>query len=428
MPSSDNVKELMQKSDTVWLEPNQAFTRDSDYAGADQPHEGLRDRIKEVLPLIAANAPVTDANRMVPNEVLKALEATGVFKSWVPKKYGGYEIDLTEFIDIGLMVGEACASTAWLTTFYIEHNWLFSTMFSDELVEEIYSSQPYIIAPGSVNPNGGDAKPVDGGYEITGRWKFATGVAHSDWVIVTASIEGDGMPIPRTFILPREDIKVEDTWHIHGMRGTASHDLVAEGVFVPERNLGPFPPPWRTSDTHKHISMYNLPVMPLLGVTASVPLVGASRRAITVFQDKLAGRIKVGSRTLQQEKAAAQLRLGHAAAEVAKAELVLRAVGKDMEEISVRGRMASMREMNHMSIMIAHAMRDCRTALQSIMDGAGASAHFDGSELQRIYRDLQVASGHTAFDLDARAETYGKSLIKSYQKKKEKAEKTAKAQ
>ena len=110
---------------------------------------GLLERIREVVPLIAERAAEAEAQRKPADDVIDALKRTGVFRSFVPKEYGGYEIDLELFVDIGVSVSEACPSTGWITTFYMEHNLLLG-LFDDELRREIFTAQPFILAPGTV--------------------------------------------------------------------------------------------------------------------------------------------------------------------------------------------------------------------------------------------------------------------------------------
>ena len=117
------------------------------------PAEGLVDRVAALAPLIAERSFEAEAQRRPLDEVIDALKATGVFRSFVPKRYGGYEIDMQTFVDIGILVAHADPSMGWITTFYMEHNWLLS-MFPEELQDEIFSAQPYVLAPGSVNPTG----------------------------------------------------------------------------------------------------------------------------------------------------------------------------------------------------------------------------------------------------------------------------------
>ena len=130
-----------------------------------------------------------------------------MFRSFVPKRFGGYEIDLDLFVDIGVAVSEACPSTGWITTFYMEHNWLLG-LFSDELQQDVFGNAPYILAPGSVNPNSGQAIPKGDGYELTGHWKFATGIVHADWVLLSTMVPADDKPVQRLCLVRPADVEV----------------------------------------------------------------------------------------------------------------------------------------------------------------------------------------------------------------------------
>ena len=155
---------------------------------------GLLDRVREVVPLIAERAATAEEQRKPDDDVIEALKRTGVFKAFVPKRYGGYEIDIELFMDIGVAVSEACASTGWITTFYMEHNWLLG-MFEEDLQREIFTAQPYILAPGTVNPSG-EATRRDDHYELTGRWQYGTGIVHADWALLSGRIAGEESALP----------------------------------------------------------------------------------------------------------------------------------------------------------------------------------------------------------------------------------------
>src|SRR6185295_11167975 len=154
---------------------------------------------RALVPLVAARAADAERARKPDDDVIAALKASGVFRSFVPRRFGGYEIDLDVFVDVGIALSEACASTGWITTFYMEHNWLLG-MFSPELREEIFSRQPYILAPGGVNPKDGEATPRGDGYELTGRWRFGTGIVHADWVLLSGLIATEPKGMPRMFL------------------------------------------------------------------------------------------------------------------------------------------------------------------------------------------------------------------------------------
>src|SRR5262245_11269400 len=142
-------------------------------ANAGPAAEGLVERVNALLPTIRERSFEAEALRQPLDDVIDALRATGVFRSFVPVRYGGYEIDMQTYVDIGVAVARADPSMGWITTFYMEHNWLL-TMFADELQDEIFRAQPFVLAPGSVNPTGPAVPQPEGGYRLTGHWQCRT--------------------------------------------------------------------------------------------------------------------------------------------------------------------------------------------------------------------------------------------------------------
>ncbi|MGE4608143.1 MAG: acyl-CoA dehydrogenase family protein [Myxococcota bacterium] len=377
---------------------------------AETPAEGLVERVRALTPLISQRSFEAERSRQPDDDVIEALKATGVFKSFVPRHFGGYEIDLATFVDIGLIVSEACASTGWITTFYMEHNWAL-VRFSDELQAEIFGRQPFVLAPGGVGPSG-LAKPVGGGYELSGRWKFGSGIVHADWVLLSGRIDSEDEPMPRTFLLPREKVKAPDTWNVDGMAATGSHDMVVEAVYVPHSHVSLPLPSLAHARPIGSPSMHRYPIIPFLALTAAIPAVGCAKRALTLFRERLSERVLFGTATIQAEKLPAQIRLAHAFAEVSAAESLLRDAATRIEDFSRSDEPSSGRVVAPLRLQIALVVRNCRNVIRDILEASGASAHFQDHELQRIHRDIHMMGAHTIFDLDAAGEHYGHVLLK----------------
>jgi alkylation response protein AidB-like acyl-CoA dehydrogenase len=373
--------------------------------------EGLLERIRALVPLVAERAADAEQKRKPDDDVIDALKASGVFRSFVPRRFGGYEIDLELFVDIGIAVSEACASTGWITTFYMEHNWLLG-MFPPELQAEIFSRQPYVLAPGSVNPKDGNATPKGGGYELTGHWRFGTGIVHADWVLLSGRIatEPDGMP--RMFLVRPDAVEVLDHWHVDGMAATGSRDIVANAVHVPERCVS-LRPMGVTPASDDYLG--RIPVPPMLSLTAAIPSVGAARRAVELYRKLLADRVPFGTSKTQSQRAPSQVRLAHALADVRAAETVLRSVARALTAHARGGPQLALMDQIQMRLTIAHVVRDCRAAVRNVMEGSGASVHYLDHELQRIHRDVQMMGAHTVFDLDLVAEQCGRALVEANQ-------------
>jgi len=369
--------------------------------------EGLLSRIRALVPLVAERAAGAERERKPDDDVIEALKASGVFRAFVPQRFGGYEIDLDLFVDVGVAVSEACASTGWITTFYMEHNWLLG-LFAPEVQEEIYSRQPYVLAPGSVNPKDGEATPKGDGYELTGHWKFGTGIVHADWVLLSGRIATEPAGLPRLFLVRPEAVEVRDTWHVDGMAATGSRDIVAQAVHVPARyvSLGAM-----GAGAPAEGYLAKIPVPPMLSLTAGIPSVGAARRAVELFRRRLGERVPFGTNKLQSQRAAAQIRLARAHARTRAAETVLRSVARALTAHARGGPQLGLGEQVQLRLTLAEVVHDCRRVVREVMDGSGASVHYLDQELQRIHRDVQMMSAHTVFDLDLVAEQCGRALL-----------------
>jgi len=371
--------------------------------------DGLLERVRALVPLVAERAADAEQKRKPDDEVIEALKASGVFRSFVPKRFGGYEIDLELFVDVGVAVSEACASTGWITTFYMEHNWQLGN-FSRELQEEIFSRQPFVLAPGSVNPNDGIATPKGDGYELTGHWRFGTGIVHADWVLLSGRIATEPEGTPRMFLVRPDAVEVIDNWHVDGMAATGSRDIVAKAVFVPEGQVTLRP---ISGGVPRDDYLGRIPVLPMLSLTAAIPSLGAARRAVELFRRLLAERVPFGTKKTQSHRAPGQVRLAHALADARSAETVLRSVARALTAHARGGPQLSFMDAIQMRLTIAHVVRDCRKVVRDVVDGSGASVHYLDHELQRILRDVQMMSAHTVFDLDLVGEQCGRALVEA---------------
>ena len=296
--------------------------------------------------------------------MIEALKTSGVFRAFVPKRFGGYEIDLDLFVDVGLAVSEACPSTGWVTTFYMEHNWLLQT-FSPELQEQVFTRQPFVLAPGLVNPKEGTATPKGDGYELSGHWKFGTGIVHADWVLLSARVTTEPDAAPRMFLLRPDAIEVKDTWHVDGMVATGSHDIIARAVPVPERHVSLREPPALRAGRDAPY-LVRIPVLPMLALTAAIPALGAARRAVELFGRLVRERVPFGTHKLQSQRASAQIRLANTLTAARAAETVLRAVARDVTDHARGRRELSPLDQLLLRLALAHVVRDARSVVRDV--------------------------------------------------------------
>lgn len=372
--------------------------------------EELIDRARSLAPLFADQAAASERLRRPTDEAMKAVEDAEIFKLMVPRRYGGLELDMDTFIEVGLALAEGDASLAWVTSFLIEHNWMFC-LFPESFQKSLYADRSYVLAPGMVSPSG-VARPATGGVVLSGRWPFASGVWHSTWVIAGAiHINDDGTPDPRFYAIPRNEVTVEDTWHVDGMCGTGSHDVVIEDCFVPDdrsvsmiaMNRGCAP----GAEIHDG-PLYRTPMAPLLFATAAMPSLGQANALVREYAKRLPTRKRMGNDLSQAESAPAQIRLARLSIAAQQAELLYRdtirelCVLRDRSEAADRARLQA---------QLATVVDQSKRIISEVCGASGANAHHLTDSLQRSRRDAEVMACHMAFDLDSALENTGKAIL-----------------
>ena len=369
--------------------------------------EALVAALRELTPSIAASAAETERQRKPLDANIGAIAATGAFRFFVPRHFGGFEYPLDTFVDVGLVLGEACASTAWVTTFCMEHNWMLA-QFPRQAQEEIFGAKPYVIAPGAISPNG-RAKVRGDGYELSGRWQWGTGVMHADWALLSGTVEDTGEL--RLFALPIDQVEIIDTWHVDGMAGTGSNDMQVRDAFVPAHcsqsilamSMG------RAEGASWHATpMYRMPMMPILCLAAGVPAIGAARGALKRFVQRAATRTMFGSSVRQADRTDAQIRIGMAKGRLDSAELIARQVAAECTRWGTEAQVCPVDQRVRHRVLMAQAVRLARDVVRDLFEASGAGAHMAAEPIQRMHRDVHTIASHAVFDCESIAEQYGR--------------------
>lgn len=374
--------------------------------------KALVDRLRALAPLAAAHAREAERARRPADVVWNALRRSGLFYLLVPKRFGGLEFDIETFIDAILPIARGCASTAWLASFCVEHNWMLGH-FPLAAQEEIFGISPYIIAPATTSPPG-RAMAVPGGFRLSGQWKWGTGVMNADWIMTTGLLADTSPPALFMFVFPASEARVLDTWHVDGMAATGSNDIAVDDLFVPTHRAAR----WdgiregRSEGSKVHDNpIFRAPVLPFLGMTALIPAVGAALNAVELYRLQLSQRAAFGTDVKMAERPAAQIRLARADQRARSAEIILRATAAEIIALGRANAATDVVARGRLRAQLSYAMGLCREAIQIVAEGAGSSAHHLDNPIQRALRDVNVMASHVVFDDDQAAEQHGRLML-----------------
>lgn len=379
--------------------------------------DALLEAVEKIAPVVRANAARADVLRHLPPETVEAIDDAGLFRCIQPRALGGLEADPLTQHEVIEALAYHDGSAAWCAFIGAGSSAFAAAMVPDDGFDEIRASLPagrdWPRFAGSPPPNG-RAEPVDGGYRISGRWGWASGVHHSEWVFVGTAVLADGepqatalgMPVARVMVMPRSELTVEDTWHTAGLRGTGSTHLSCEDVFVPEHRSFdfPFPTPQRGG------AIFRLPVLGFFGPAFSGFPQGLARRAIDEVLGLAAGKRRVGQTTALAERGVFHRDTGladarrRAAAALVRDELTAlwRRIHGEVESSALD------------SARLLQAFTNNAEASAEICEYgyryAGGDAAYEGHPLQRNVRDIRVGMQHVLVG-EHNHEALGRALL-----------------
>src|SRR5271163_5068549 len=185
--------------------------------------EELMARAEALIPVLRERAPRAEELRRLPDETIADLHSSGLFRILQPTRVGGSELPYRALFELSAVIGQGCGSTSWVLANLAAHHWLLG-MWHPEAQDEIWGASPESLVSSALIFARGRARRVEGGYRLSGRWPFSSGVDPSTWSMLGAvfSDEETGQNEPRMFLVPARDYTVIDTWQVIGLAGTGS--------------------------------------------------------------------------------------------------------------------------------------------------------------------------------------------------------------
>jgi len=381
----------------------------------DAAYAAMLARAEALLPQLRERAPRTEELRRLPPETERDLHDAGLFRIVQPKRLGGSEFDYVALIDFADVIGQADASVAWNLVNLASHHWMLA-MFAPQAQDLIWKDPDVLIASSFVFP-GGRAGKVDGGYRLSGRWPFSSGVDSSEWNmlagVVASDDEADGIEY-RIFLLHKNDYKVHDVWNASGLRGTGSNDVEVKDVFVPDAmtlavaDVAGGPTPGSAVNPN---ALYALPAFALFPYVLSGVALGNAQACLDDYVDIARHRASTYNRAKLGDLQSTQIKVAEASAKIDSARLIMRTACIDAMADARRGHIPEMSAKTKSRRDGAYSVNLCTGAVSLLFAASGARGLATSGALQRQFRDAHAVNSHIAFSFDAAGTNYGRVAL-----------------
>jgi 3-hydroxy-9,10-secoandrosta-1,3,5(10)-triene-9,17-dione monooxygenase len=376
------------------------------------PEEYLQ-RVRALIPAIRERARPAERLRRLPEETFAEFQEAGLFRCLQPKRYGGFELDPGTLYQAVMEIGAVCGSTAWILGVVGIHNWHLA-LFAPQAQDDVWGKDTGIQVSTSLAPTGTVTR-VDGGFRLRGRWSFSSGCDFCQWAalggLVPPLADGDA-PDMRTFLVPRSDYMIDDTWHAVGLCGTGSKDVVVDDAFVPEYRTHSYRDAFYLTNPGAAVNdapLYRLPFGLVFPACISSPAIGVALGALEAFRDQTTIRISPRDRSRVAEDPFAQLALAEATAEVTAARD--RLLGNFAEAMrTVRdGTELSLAQRARYRWDTAKAVDRSVRAVDRLFEASGGRGVFLDNPIQRAWRDVHAIRAHAGNNLERAAFVFGRS-------------------
>jgi 3-hydroxy-9,10-secoandrosta-1,3,5(10)-triene-9,17-dione monooxygenase len=369
-------------------------------------------RAEALVPVLRERAPRAEELRRLPDETIADLHASGLFRVLQPQRVGGSELPFRALFELTAAIGEGCGSTAWVLANLAAHHWLLG-MWHPEAQEEIWGESPDSLISSALIFARGRARRVPGGYRLSGRWAFSSGIDPSTWNMFGAIVadEETGESEPRMFLVPARDYAIIDTWQVIGLAGTGSKDVEVADVFVPayrtlstERIRGG---PSRGSEVNPG-ALYKLPAVSLFAFAIAGVLLGIARGAIDHYAQTTRTRLSSYSGKNLADFTNLQIHLAEAAALADAAEAIVLRDCDEATRITEAGIVPSLEQRARYRRDGAYAATMCTKAVDLLFTATGGGAIYARNPIQRAFRDIHAANAHYVLTWDVNAAAYGR--------------------
>ena len=314
---------------------------------------------------------------------------------FVPRAFGGGETDVASGVRTLEELSKVDASTGWVAMIGATTG-VIGAYLPEEVSREVY--KPGVVTGGVVAPRG-TAVVAGDGYQVNGRWPFASGCEHSRWLVCACVVQKgselerlpSGEPEVRMALFPASVVEIIDTWHVSGLRGTGSHDIAVTDALVPaDYSFSMSSPPVQPG------VLYGFSLMGLLSVSVAAVALGIGRAALNEIKEIAPRKTPVGRRKSLSEWSVAQMSLAEGEAALRAGRAFLFEAIAEMWETLERGEKATAEERALVRLAASQAVQGAVRAVDIAYNLGGGSSIYESSRLQRQFRDIHALTQHVS--------------------------------
>ncbi|MEO6300037.1 MAG: hypothetical protein ABIV25_16220 [Paracoccaceae bacterium] len=351
----------------------------------------VMDRIRALAPIVTRHRSESDSLRRLSQPVTDAMIDADLFRLWTPRALGGAEISPQDLVEVVEAASAIDGSFGWCLT---NANTIGRMVaYLEPEVARNWVSGPDCQMAGST-ASLGTARRVAGGFMVTGRWPFTSGIPTARRVIGLCQIEGEGDPQNPAIIFCHfdgTDVNIIDTWYVSGLKGTGSNDFSVDALFVPKEHTHGF-----VDATARHDgTLYRFPIVPMLTLSVSIVPLGIAKAAVEAVI-VLSTRTTAGTSQPMREREMIQTDLARAEALRRSGKALILSALQDLQEALGIGGQDLVEARAFFRVALAHSAEASLRAVELLAAAAGAAAISENGRLERCLRDIQAAVKHVA--------------------------------
>jgi 3-hydroxy-9,10-secoandrosta-1,3,5(10)-triene-9,17-dione monooxygenase len=378
-------------------------------AAADPTPQDLIDRATAMIPLLRARAAADETDRRIDDDTIEQMVEAGLFRVLQAKRWGGYEMSPEVFAEIQIQLAKGDLSVAWVYGVVGVHPYHLC-LFDDQAAQDVWGQDSAVLISSPYMPTM-QVKSVDGGYEMSGRWSYSSGSLHCPWTLLGGFVDGNPAGY-RSFLIPREEAKIQDTWDTLGLAATGSHDVVVERAFVPEHRTHKFSDGFNVTNpglAWNNSLIFRMPFMQVFLRAITNGQIGALETILEQTIEYTRSKIVMGKPLSADPDL--QGAIGQASAAIAEMRSTIRSDFDRLAVYAERNELPPMAERLMFKYHSAEVAGRCVDLADALLRTTGSGLVYKKFGLERIFRNMLTGRQHAAAGYLGYGRTLGAHLL-----------------